>query len=638
MNFLAPLAFALAVLLPAIIALYFLKLRRQEQRVSSIYLWQTLVRDAAANTPWQRLRPNLLLLLQLLFLTVLILALARPFTWSSAAAGSHLILVVDTSASMGATDVQPQRLAAAVAAAQQLIETLPGSAQITLIEAGAQVRVPVSGTRDANAARAALAALRPGLGGADFTSALTLAAALAAREPESEVVILSDGRITVPENLTLPGRVRYIPIGSASDNQAIGAFSVHAEVGGRDLTAFVQVANYGPRQVQRRLVLRGDNGQLITARDLSLAPNDVQAITIPALPPQEHGFEALLEGQDMLAGDDRAWSAGAATGKVNVQLVSAGNRFLESALRLLPNVQVTLTQPNEYKGAPAEGITILDSVVPTTTLPTGDLLIIAPPRSTAAFSVTGRIEAPLPVPLVADDPLLRYVDLRDVAIQEAAQLALPAWGRAAIIDGKTSAPLLVVGEQDGRRLAVLAFDLRRSDLPLRVAFPLLLANLVDTLAPGRASGALANGEPGKPLAILAPSQAEALAVGLPDGRAVKLVPSAGRATLPAADQLGIYDVAWQDREGKSHSLGRFAVNLFQAQESDIAPRPSLPVAGAGSAGAQELPRAHNEWWRPIAWAALALLVTEWLVAYRGQVVRVFSAGVRRWRQVVGEKR
>src|SRR6185503_13704113 len=103
MNFLTPLAFALAALIPIIVALYFLKLRRTEQRVSSTYLWRTLVRDTAANAPWQKLKSNLLLLLQLLFLIVLIVALAGPFMWGNSVASSHLILVVDTSASMRAT-------------------------------------------------------------------------------------------------------------------------------------------------------------------------------------------------------------------------------------------------------------------------------------------------------------------------------------------------------------------------------------------------------------------------------------------------------------------------------------------------------------------------------------------------------
>src|SRR5512135_650421 len=258
MNFLTPLAFALAALLPIIVALYFLKLRREEQRISSTYLWRTLVRDTAANAPWQRLKPSWLLLLQLLFLIALILALARPFTWSEAAAGSHPILVIDTSASMGAMDVKPNRLAEASAAARRLIEGLPNSTRVTLIEAGAQVRVPVSGADDPAAAISALNEVQPGLSGADMASALTMAAAIAAREPDSEVVIVSDGRVTLPDNLTLPGRVRYIPIGQDNDNQALGAFSLQFEAGGRSLTAFVQVVNYGTRDVQRRLSVYAD--------------------------------------------------------------------------------------------------------------------------------------------------------------------------------------------------------------------------------------------------------------------------------------------------------------------------------------------------------------------------------------------
>ncbi len=628
MNFLTPLAFGLATLLPMIIALYFLKLRREEQPVSSTYLWRTLVRDTAANAPWQRLRPNLLLLLQLLFLIALILALARPFEWRAAAAGSHLILVMDTSASMGATDVQPNRLAAAFASARELIESLPDSSRVTVIEAGAQVRVPVSGANDRSAALNALAALRPGWSSADFTSALTLAAAIAAREPDSEVVVLSDGQVALPDNLTLPGRVHYIPIGKDNDNQAIGAFSLQAESGGRSLTAFVQVANHGTKQAQRRLVLRA-NGQLLAARELALPSAKSQVLTLPDLPPDARVFEAQLEGQDALAADDRAWAVPPSSGKVSVRLVSTSNRFLETALRLMANFETTLyTQTSNLPPATLNPqLTILDSVALSATLPAGNLLFIAPLRSTEFFSVTGRIDAPAPAPVVTDDPLLRYVDLRDVAIQDATRIALPTWGRAAIIDSNTNAPLLIVGEKSGRRLAVLAFDLRRSDLPLRVAFPILMANLVDALVPGGTSGIPANVEPGKPFAIPVPPQASTVSVRAPDGQVQKLTPSDGRVVLEQTNQLGTYEITWQGDVGEPVDLGRFAVNLFDANESDITPRATLPIAGTASTTAPELPHARNEWWRPIAWLALALLVIEWLFAHRGQLARLWNLGV-----------
>jgi hypothetical protein len=143
MGFLAPVAFALAALLPVIIAMYLLKLRRTEQVISSIYLWRRLVRDVEANAPWQRLRRNLLLFLQLLFLAALILALARPFRWAQGATGQAAILILDTSASMAASDVEPNRLEAAKTQARQLLDGLPDDARVTVITAsdGAQVLV-----------------------------------------------------------------------------------------------------------------------------------------------------------------------------------------------------------------------------------------------------------------------------------------------------------------------------------------------------------------------------------------------------------------------------------------------------------------------------------------------------------------
>src|SRR5215510_12663092 len=111
MSFLAPLEDVSTLIIgPIIVAMYLLKLRREERSISSTFLWQQMVRDVEANAPWQRLRRNWLLLLQLLLLALLVLALARPFFLANGINGHNLIVIVDRSASMGATDVQPSRL------------------------------------------------------------------------------------------------------------------------------------------------------------------------------------------------------------------------------------------------------------------------------------------------------------------------------------------------------------------------------------------------------------------------------------------------------------------------------------------------------------------------------------------------
>src|SRR5918997_1712366 len=106
MGLLAPFAMMLSLLIPVIVAMYLLKLRREERTVSSTFLWQRMVRDVEANAPWQKLRRNILLLLQLLVLLALMFALARPFLQTTGIAGKNLILVIDRSASMAATDAE----------------------------------------------------------------------------------------------------------------------------------------------------------------------------------------------------------------------------------------------------------------------------------------------------------------------------------------------------------------------------------------------------------------------------------------------------------------------------------------------------------------------------------------------------
>ncbi len=198
------------------------------------------------------------------------------------------------------------------------------------------------------------------------------------------------------------------------------------------------------------------------------------------------------------------------------------------------------------------------------------------------------------------------------------RIPLPPWARAVIVGDST--PLLFAGEVDGRRVAVLAFDLHRSDLPLQVAFPLLLANLTGWLAPGSGSDLPAQVAPGAAVALTLPPEVESAKVTRPDGSTARLVPEGGRIVFADTAQLGVYEVAW----GETGQAG-FAVNLFSPQESDVRPAEALPVVGAGVVGEEVRPQgARREWWRPLAWIALALLMSEWLVYHRASLARLWG--------------
>jgi hypothetical protein len=685
MNFLAPGAFFLGLLLPVIVAMYLLKLRRVEREVSSTYLWRKVVRDVEANAPWQKLRPNLLMILQLLFLAAMILALTRPFQWAEGAGGQAAIFILDASASMAATDVAPSRIESAKQRARQLVDELPAAARVTVIEAGREARVLVSSSLDRRQAHLSIQNVQAGSSGSDMTVSLELASAIASRQPGTEIIVFSDGRVSLPERLQVKGALRYLPFGLSGENQAISLLSLEPAPGGASLTAFVQVANYGQQTAARRLSLYSgspETGALISVYDLDGIPGGGQrSIIAEGLPVETRMVQAVLSGQDALPLDDRAAAVRPDTRPVPVTLVSRGNLFLKTALSLLPGVVLSEQDAAAPTGEPGEepavptpqagslpqmdggkvarpaarpvvqtaelppALTIFDNTIPDVLPESGSLLFIAPPRSTEYFTTTGMVTAPAPRIIDPADPLAGGLAFEEVAIQDAVQIPLPDWATPVlagdISDGNT--PLLFRGEVNGRRIAVLAFDLQHSDLPLQVAFPLLTANLIDWLAPGARSVVPPLAAPGEALSFPSVEGARAAAVTRPDGTTVQIEADAGRFFLRDTDQLGVYTIRFDAPTGATAGLegneAAFAVNLFSPQESYTDPADNLTgVQAADGATGEAGMRSMREWWRPLALLALGLLTGEWLVYQRAALARLRDAALGRLPARAGARR
>jgi Ca-activated chloride channel family protein len=430
--------------------------------------------------------------------------------------------------------------------------------------------------------------------------------------------------VNLPERLSLQGRVRYLPVGESGNNQAISLITLEPAADGNSLTAFVQVVNYNTEPVERRLTLTA-NGQLVDAHDLEIPAQGQAAVISERLPLETSVLEAALTETDALSLDDRAWAVQQVSGLQNITLVSEGNRFLETALGLFPNLEITTLRPDDYlatgrsdQATTPANLTIFDSHTPTETLPTGNLFFIGPAASSPVFNVAGSLETPVPEPIDADDPLLRHVDLSSVSILDAAQIPLPDWAHPVLIDQNSGAALLFVGEKQGQRIAVLAFDPRHSDLPLQVAYPILMANLVDWLLPGRIGEIPDQIKPGEAVTFTPPPDVDALKVTRPDGSGTQLEIQEGHAIFADTNQLGVYSVSW----GEDQSL-TFAVNLSNPQESDIKPVESLPLLESTS-DAENGPaqQARREWWRPLAAIALLVLTIEWLVYNRATLSKL----------------
>ena len=148
MSLLAPLGLLMGLLSAPLVALYFLKLRRQRVQVPSLMLWGQFQKTERLASPFDRFRRNPLMWLQLLLLLLLTLALSRPYTSDEVTVEASVVLVLDTSASMLASDVRPNRMAQAQERARELVRRLGDQDEAMLVVAGAHTRVPQGFTRD----------------------------------------------------------------------------------------------------------------------------------------------------------------------------------------------------------------------------------------------------------------------------------------------------------------------------------------------------------------------------------------------------------------------------------------------------------------------------------------------------------
>ena len=169
----------LAAVPPAIVALYFLKLKRHPLIVPSTYLWHKSIEDLHVNTIWQRLRRNILLLLQLLVIFLVMGALLRPSWQGTKLIGSRFIFLIDNSASMSATDVKPNRLDEAKRQVGDLIDQMKSGDVAMLISFADTARVEQGFTDDRGLLHRRLEAIEPTKRSTSLLEALKLASGLA---------------------------------------------------------------------------------------------------------------------------------------------------------------------------------------------------------------------------------------------------------------------------------------------------------------------------------------------------------------------------------------------------------------------------------------------------------------------------
>jgi hypothetical protein len=326
---------------------------------------------------------------------------------------------------------------------------------------------------------------------------------------------------------------------------------------------------------------------------------------------------------DNLALDDQAWAVHEGGVSNRALLVTEGNRFLETVFSVLPGMEVFRASPDVALPAAEDDqfdLYIFDSVALPSPAPAADLLIINPQppvgeteeSGDAPFTVTG-VFSNTSITRLTDSPLLQFVDWSNVHVRRSQLISAP-WAQPLV--SAEGGPLLLTGERGGYRTAIITFRLQDSDLPLQIAFPVLMANITGWLNPGRAFDTPTGLNPGSPVNITPGAGTTQVLVEKPDGTLWTADVGDEAIIFGETAEPGLYHVRLRDTNGEQ-AAGSFAVNLFSPAESAVGPAEAIILGQTAVETADENDVGQRELWPFLAAVAFVVLLVEWWVYHRG---------------------
>jgi len=618
MRLLAPAFFWLAaVLVPLLVILYFLKLKRRPVLVPSTMLWRHAIEDIRVNAPFRWFRNNILLILQLLVLAALIWSLVRPATNARLGGGETYILLVDNSASMGALDEPGGRLARAREEARKVIDGMQPDDQAMIISFADKASIASSFSSNKSALVDRLKRIQVRQTRTELTEALKIAQGYAERAARAPIVyVLSDGRVGPTGRADLEAaEVRFVRVGKAGDNIGITAFNASRSFTGSDtVQVFARIHNFSDNDATTVCELLND-GTIIDARETAVEARDSAACLFEVRGIRQGVLAAHLTTLDDLAVDNTAWTVVEERPPLRVLLVSAGNLFLERVLEAAGRIELATVLPREFEPSENQAmdtssfdLVIFDRFAPA-----------APPEPPAVFvgAVPGygdlvpadEYENPMVLDWDRGHPLMLHTGFDDLRVAKA--LGVDRLQQSSVLLWSDRGALMFVYPRQELTDVVVAFDILESDWPLRVSFPVFFDNLLRFYSEFSQKGA-GSLRTGSIIRIPVEGAQGGLSITDPRGKRHRVAPTGEKMGLFSKTAVaGLYTAT--TAEGTEL---RYALNLLDAAESDIAPVEDLQIGYKKVAGTPRIVRENRELWKLFACLALGFLLVEWAVFNR----------------------
>lgn len=668
---------AAAIAVPSLLILYFLKLRRRDMEVSTTLLWKKAIQDIQANAPFQKLRKNILLLLQLLVLAGALLAIAQPRITGDAPPPDRTIIMIDRSASMSATDetidgAPATRLQRAKQHALALVDAMrdgsvldPGGgdqAMIVAFAGNAEIVLPYTSNKLRLAE--AINAIEPTDEPTDFQDVMRVAGPFIRPStvegdgggaddmrsiPGAPVALFSDGSIASLASVEKhpDSEFRYVAVGTDDAvNIAITAIGAERSYDRPErVSVFIglQSTDPLPRTIDVEFGIDGAIGMVKSARVgaatgegpgrggvvFQLDRNDAAVVTV------------RIPSEDSLESDNIARLVIPPAKRLSVALVTAGNYYLRNALDAIGVSKIETISSAEFQRLRDAGelakfdVYVLDNWLPPldaspgdageSLLPPGNYLIIGRTPAVPGLTNTGRtLKTTGFVDWMRDHPSMRYLSLTGIVIGDAP--VIEAGREVRVIASTGAGPAIVDASRGASNALVVTFDMSRSTWPLDPGYILFLSQAVRFVGDqGGAAGATAL-QPGEILTERLPEGVSEARLRTPAGAEITVRPGAdGRVSYGPIQGVGLYELTWNGPPGPRDPViaGRatraIAVNLSDAAESRIASTTQLdlPSGKILASNANNTPeRETQRLWPWFLLAALGVLMLEWFVYNR----------------------
>ena len=539
MSFALPIALTLTALALPIVALYILKVRLRRVPVSTNLFWKQIFEEKPPRSLWQQFRHWYSLLLQLLLLILIVLALMNPyFSWQSLQA-RRLVMVVDNSASMRATDIRPTRLDAAKEAAAEIIDGLRFQDELSIILAGESPEVVASLTGHSPTLHEALRSIVFSDGPTSVQPAIELARKLIGSHSHGEIIVLTDGCADdsaaksvelSPADGRLPEEeaddktvgdqaakklepvVEYRLFSTDASNVGITQFQVRRSLADAiGYETLVSVKNASSVAVSCRIELTLDDIP-IDVLPLNLQPEELWTRTLEKTSLEGGVVRATLtqiqSGSQIQPGKTVApLSTSPATASLDgpEQSESAAGLLSSDGLqtdnnawsilpaRMIQKVLIVTTGnlflEKVFEANPLVEVTVV-SEFPATwpedslvilhgripdQLPTSNVFVIDPIGKCEYWEAGERLENPLIADQDSASPLMRHFRLDNVVVPEARELVFTKSPQV-LASTATGVPIFAIVPRAEGKCLVLTVSLDSSDLAFRTAFPIMVSN------------------------------------------------------------------------------------------------------------------------------------------------------------------